>query len=451
MDYENQNNPSERTNAEPQKNNVAIIVIAAVLGTVLLAFLGILAIMGTDGTGLTGIKNKVSGVFGDSQPTVPQATAPVETEPVASEPPAAEPVNLKSYTIDPAKAGEYVDKTVATVGNDKLTNGDLQVYYQTGMIDFYSKYGMYLMYMGVDFSAPLDQQVYDPSTNTSWQEFLMESAFQSWQLFSAIRQYSEENAEYAYELDEEGKEYISGLDSRIQEIAESSGYEDPAQFVKEQIGATATVSGLRRYMEDEYYYMSYYSYLQEKLEPTMEQMEQYYSENEETLMAAGNGKANGEVVDVRHILVMPEGGTTDESGNTTYSEEEWAAAQAEAQAILDEWMVGEATEDSFAKLANSKTEDPGSQNTGGLYSGVKPGEMVTEFNAWIFNEDREAGDTDIVKTPYGYHIMYFVNREAAWVSACRKTCLNDAINAFIENVLTEYPLSVSYDEIGLSN
>ena len=34
--------------------------------------------------------------------------------------------------------------------------------------------------------------------------------------------------------------------------------------------------------------------------------------------------------------------------------------------------------------------------------------MVTEFNNWIFDDARKAGDVEIVKTSYGYHIMYFV-------------------------------------------
>ena len=34
--------------------------------------------------------------------------------------------------------------------------------------------------------------------------------------------------------------------------------------------------------------------------------------------------------------------------------------------------------------------------------------MVATFNAWCFDSSRQAGDTAIVKTKYGYHIMYFV-------------------------------------------
>ena len=34
--------------------------------------------------------------------------------------------------------------------------------------------------------------------------------------------------------------------------------------------------------------------------------------------------------------------------------------------------------------------------------------MVTNFNDWCFDSARTAGETGIVETEYGYHIMYYV-------------------------------------------
>ena len=49
-----------------------------------------------------------------------------------------------------------------------------------------------------------------------------------------------------------------------------------------------------------------------------------------------------------------------------------------------------------------------SKYVGGLYSQVPQNYMVSEFNDWCFDESRVSGDTDIVGTDYGYHIMYYV-------------------------------------------
>ena len=111
---------------------------------------------------------------------------------------------------------------------------------------------------------------------------------------------------------------------------------------------------------------------------------------------------------VRHILVSFEGGTTDEYGSTTYSDEEKAAAMTAAQQILTEWKAGEATEASFAGLAAEKSSDTGSTANGGLYEDIYPGQMVAAFEDWCFDASRKAGDTGVVETEYGCHVMYFV-------------------------------------------
>ena len=112
---------------------------------------------------------------------------------------------------------------------------------------------------------------------------------------------------------------------------------------------------------------------------------------------------------VRHLLVAFEGGTTDSTtGETTYSAEEIAAAKEEAEALLKEWEDGDKTEDSFAALANEKSDD-GDGTTGGLYEGIIPGQMVEAFEDWCFDESRKAGDYELIQTEYGWHIMYFVD------------------------------------------
>ena len=112
---------------------------------------------------------------------------------------------------------------------------------------------------------------------------------------------------------------------------------------------------------------------------------------------------------VRHILVAPE--HVHEEGEEhaegeTYSAEELAEAKAVAEEILNQWMSGDKTEESFAALANEKSAD-GDGTTGGLYENVYPGQMVDPFENWCYDASRKAGDTGIVESDYGYHVMYF--------------------------------------------
>ena len=113
------------------------------------------------------------------------------------------------------------------------------------------------------------------------------------------------------------------------------------------------------------------------------------------------------LANVRHILVAFEGGTKDAlTGQTSYSDQEKQAAKTAAEALLKQWQEGEATEDSFAQLANKESDD-GDGTTGGLYENVYPGQMVVNFNDWCFDESRVSGDTGIVESVYGYHVMYY--------------------------------------------
>lgn len=116
------------------------------------------------------------------------------------------------------------------------------------------------------------------------------------------------------------------------------------------------------------------------------------------------------LANVRHVLFQFEGGTEDEAGNKTYSDEEKAAAKEEAEALLELFNMGDRTEESFAELATTNTDDTGSAATGGLYEDIAPvqGVYVESFTNWATDPAREAGDTGIIESTYGYHVMYYV-------------------------------------------
>lgn len=124
------------------------------------------------------------------------------------------------------------------------------------------------------------------------------------------------------------------------------------------------------------------------------------------------------LVNIRHILVKAEA-----SEDGSYSDEAKAAAKKEAEDILAQWKAGAATEESFAELANSLSEDGGSNTNGGLYEGVTKGQMVEEFDAFCFG-GHKLGDTGIVygesSTYAGYHVMYFAGEGELYSNAIAK-------------------------------
>lgn len=115
------------------------------------------------------------------------------------------------------------------------------------------------------------------------------------------------------------------------------------------------------------------------------------------------------VVNVRHILSQADTSALDTSSETYQADFDaiWAEAKAKADENLATWKAGEATAESFAALATEVSDDAGSTASGGLYSNVsKESSYVEPFLNWCFEEGRKQGDTGIVETSYGYHVMY---------------------------------------------
>ena len=117
---------------------------------------------------------------------------------------------------------------------------------------------------------------------------------------------------------------------------------------------------------------------------------------------------NRKLANVRHLLVKFEGGTTDSSGNVSYSDAEKTKAKEEANGYLKTWKEGKATEATFIELVKQYSDD-GSKDEGGLFEDISPeSEYVPSFLNWSIDANRKAGDTEVIESEYGYHVMYYV-------------------------------------------
>lgn len=351
-----------------------------------------------------------------------------------------------------AEADKLVDKSrtvVATVGDKELTVGELQMHYQTAFYSFYSENMYYISYLGLDVTQPLDAQTLpttsEDETPMTWQQYFLEAALDNWASYVRLEILAEEAG---FQMDSELQDVLTNMDANAQEMATAYGYETVEQWLYEAVAPGATLDDYTRYNQAYYMGSDFLNHYYEDNYPDAAQIEAYYTENQATFEASGVTKDLGLNSTVRHILIQPEGGTTDESGTTTYSEDEWAAAYAEAERILQQWQAGEATEESFAELANTHSADGGSNTTGGLYEDINvDANYMESFENWAIDSARVPGETGIVETPYGYHIMYFVEGEEYWQLLAGEQILAEQVKNMLQQNIDTYPMEVNYRKI----
>ena len=225
---------------------------------------------------------------------------------------------------------------------------------------------------------------------------------------------AEQKADAAEKAEEAAKALVDGIttveefDAAIAALPINAESTTAASYASEDVSYSSIFSGYADWMTDPARKAGDMTYAPSTSTTTddngneVEQVNGYY-----VVMFGSKNDNNFAMSNVRHILVTPEGGTYNSTtGLYDYTDEEKAAALEEAEAILNEWKAGDATEDSFATLANEKSDD-GDGTTGGLYEDINPStSFVTSFKDWAL-ADHETGDTEIVWSEYGYHIMFY--------------------------------------------
>ena len=101
------------------------------------------------------------------------------------------------------------------------------------------------------------------------------------------------------------------------------------------------------------------------------------------------------------------------------------------------------TKDAFEKLGLENTAD-----SNVFYDKVQKGAMVKDFENWLFDESRKEGDTGIVTTTYGDHVMYFVGTDnAVWYNNVFETIYNEDYKEWFEDAKTEAGVSINKKNI----
>ena len=341
--------------------------------------------------------------------------------------------NGVSYTVSAEELTEDVLKReIAVCGDDHLTNRELPYYYWQQYYTLMNNYGSYASYF-IDASTPFDQQMCLFDDTLTWQQYFLQAAISNYENVSAVWQ----SARLAgFELSQEDQDYLADLGNQITMAAATYGFGSADEYLQTAYGPSATLTDYRNFVERQMTASAYLQACVDEKTYTEDDISKYFDDNAESYTSSGIEKSDVKMVNVRHILIQPEG--TNDDG--TYTDEAWAEAEKKANALLDEWKNGEHTEDSFAYMAAENSTDPGSAENGGLYEDIYPGQMVDAFDAWCFDPARQPGDTGIVKTDYGYHIMYFssTGEHAYWYVRAEDDYLNELSVSVLQELAAKF-------------
>lgn len=428
--------------------------------------------------------------------TVSVTAETLETEPVvlATVPADGNPEDVTckgSYTGQAAP-----DTVVASVGDVKLTNGVLSAYYWAEV----AAYRGAEHEQAPDFDAPLDTQVCPIDSSVgSWQQYFLKRALNAWHSSQTLVLQGEQEGlpkEEAYNPAVANREsyldgmpatkvlyrysdsfqpnsmhqqYLDEIPGMLDTLAKEKGFADEADLAQKAFGTSA--GDLEAFVEIYNRGYMYYTSLSYEIDPDAEAVEAYFTQHEDTYRAEGITRDSGNYVDIRHILILPTGQVqvegqnlvpgvkpemtqepvrVAEDGTVTCSEKAWEQCQADAEALLETWRTkSKATDATFADLAYRNSQDTASSLNGGAYRRVAKGQLLEELDAWCFDPAREAGDTTVIRTAYGCHILYFTGSTDIWYAQAEDDLRSELERGLLETAMEKYPAQVNYSAIVL--
>lgn len=397
------------------------VIVAIAAAVIVLAGLAVVLFMGLD---LEFLKKK-------DEPTTPTAT-----EDTAHEHPVEKYDSSVDYSGSQEEAEAALDTVVATVNGQELTNRELQMYFNLEVSNFINANGSYLTQLGFDYTRPLnEQQCY--GQEMSWEAYFVQEAINTWKQYQLI--YAQATEE-GFEVSDEMKKTLAEMPGMLEGYAAADDCETVDEWLEKAMFARITADDYLKYCNLIAVFTEYLSQ-----EPTDEEVESYFTENISHFEELGITKDSGVIADVRHILICPIGDSEDQK---EFTEEQWQICYEEAERILEEWKAGAATEESFAELANKYSQDGGSNTTGGLYQGITPESSYVEpFLNWSVDESRQVGDTGIVETEFGYHIMYYSAGQGQWEYYARQWFLEDRQTKLLAEAAEKWSIEIVDDAI----
>jgi hypothetical protein len=342
-------------------------------------------------------------------------------------------------TDEDAALENAMAKTVVTCGDDfQLSNTELNYYFWSEYFYLLSQAGEELP-ESLDPTVPLDEQMYDQ--DQTWQDVLLEQALTTVQHTMSLV-FEAEDA--GFTMSDQDKGSLGQVLSNFEHYALAAGFTDEngeadlEAYLADSYGPGASLDSFLAYLENSYLATAYSDQLRSSLTFTDQEISDYYDLYAEDYAASGVEKDDTSLRSIRLILIQP----------TAEDEASWEEARASVQTLLDTWQAESGSEEDFAEMAKTRSAHSSAAD-GGLVADLAPADLSEELAAWVFDGERQPGDTEILKMDAGWAALYYVgpSERTVWQKTAEEDLRWETYQNNLMEILSKYTFEVNREAV----
>lgn len=323
------------------------------------------------------------------------------------------------------QSGVFEKNTVAaTIGDHKLNSVTMGYYYgdaiSSAYSSWYNQYGSYVsayaQLMGLDLSKSLNKQVYDKETGMTWAGFFVSNAMTNAKSDYALY---DKAVSDGFKMTEDTKKQLDTTISNLSIYAAYYGYKNANKYLQATYGYGSDVDSYRQYLEVTALANDYYTAHNDSLTYDDDALRAHEKDRYNEYSSY-----NGAYYYMSYTAFL-EGGTKDDKGNTTYTDEERDAAREKVKQVAES-LTSATTVEEFDKLITKleinkdKKDVSSTKYEDRLYSTL----TNADIQEWFADKDRKEGDSTVIAntstskdedgkettTVNGYYVVFFESR-----------------------------------------
>ncbi|MFI3313068.1 MAG: peptidylprolyl isomerase [Eubacteriales bacterium] len=349
---------------------------------------------------------------------------------------------LLLHVADTPSSSTPSEEPVVVCGDITLDNTQLGYY-------FWSEYSYYLMSLGnqipatLDMSKPLSDQMYDDSS--TWQDYILGKTMTTVEETLAMVN-AAMVTDYQLPIARQAE-----LDANLASFAETplelgllneDGTADVDAYIQQSYGEDASLETLSEYLYHSYLADAYADYLYNLPVFTDQEVETYYDDNGGTYWDNSVYKTDEKLSTIRIVLQSPTNLTDTVA---------WENAEKAAETLYATWQSEGGNQDDFSAMAAAYSSDAITRYQGGLMAEISQSSLTGELATWVFAEDRQPGDTGLVKSESGWVIVYYVEETdtTLWQKTAEADLRAETFQNAFAQIMLDYPTTVTEKNIAL--